>query len=231
MITGNNKKISCIIPAYNEGKRIQAVLEIVASHPLIDEIIVIDDGSSDDTIAVVEKFKNIKLIIHNKNTGKSISLYDGIRESSGDFIFLLDADLAGLTIQNINDLISPIINKVADVSISLRRNAPRLWHRLGMDYISGERVLPRHIITPHLEKIISLKPFGFEVFLNKLIIANNSRIKIVPWLNVDSPYKITKNGLWVGLKGDFFMMVDIFRTISIFGPIYQIIKMRNLRVK
>jgi hypothetical protein len=54
---------------------------------------------------------------------------------------------------------------------------------------------------------------------------NSLRIKIVHWPNVDSPYKVKKDGLWKGIKGDFFMGLDIVRTVSIFGPFYQIFKM------
>lgn len=224
------KGVSCIIPAYNEEKRIGAVLAVVVKHPLIDEIIVIDDGSEDRTREIIEGYGGVKLRVHEQNLGKSMALYQGIREASMDLILLLDSDLVGLNTQNITDLISPVVENLADVSISLRRNAPKMWHRLGIDYISGERVLPRSIILPHLEKILSLLPFGFEVFLNRLIIESSCRIKIVPWPNVDSPYKINKVGILKGVKRDFFMMLDIFRTISIFGPFFQIVAMRKLKV-
>lgn len=226
-----DKKVSCIIPAYNEEKRIGAILEIVTLHQLISEIIVVDDGSRDGTKEIVRGFNNVKLIVHQQNMGKSMALYNGLRESTMNLIFFLDADLIGIDAQNITDLILPVIDNSAEVSISLRRNAPKMWHRIGIDYISGERVLPRKIINPHLKEIPSLRPFAFEVFLNRLIIKNFCRIKIVPWLNVDSPYKIKKAGLWMGARGDFFMMIDIFRTISIFGPFYQIMKLRDLMVK
>jgi len=157
-------KISCIIPAYNEGKRIQNVLEIVARHPLVDEVIVVDDGSSDDTGIIVSKFDNIHLITQETNLGKTKALYKGTKESSGDFLFFLDSDLIGLTADDITKLITPVINNSADISISLRRNAPWLWHVIGIDYISGERVLPKNILFPYLEKMLSLPRFGIEVF-------------------------------------------------------------------
>ena len=229
------KKISCIIPAYNEGERISGVLAVVSVHPQIAEIIVIDDGSVDNTKEVIrcfsEKFGKIKIILHEKNKGKSASLYDALKVATGDFVFFLDSDLVGLTSENISDLVSPITNNVADVSISLRRNAPRLWHWLGLDYISGERVLPKKIFDGNLENILLLKPFGFEVSLNRLIIKNQFRLKVVLWPNVDSPYKVSKSGWWRGIKGDFFMMVDIFKTVGFFGPIYQIWKLKKMMVK
>ncbi|MEN9614357.1 MAG: hypothetical protein RLZZ347_664 [Candidatus Parcubacteria bacterium] len=224
-------KISCIIPAYNEGKRIRTVLEVATVHPLIDEVIVVDDGSVDGTGEIASEFKKIRLIVHKHNQGKSISLYDGIAQASGTFVFFLDADLLGLSAENITSLITPVLSGVAEVSISLRRNAPRAWHAIGIDYISGERVLPKGILLPYLTQVPSLSRFGFEVFLNRLIIANRCRVKIVKWPNVDSPYKATKVGFWRGIKGEFFMLFDILKTISVWGPAYQIIMLKRLMVK
>jgi len=224
------KKISCIIPTYNEEPRIKNVLEIVANHPLIDEIIVVDDGSIDNTQNIVKKFENVKLIVHSKNQGKSMAIYTGVRESNGEFIFLLDADLLGLTSSNIATLIEPVSSGIADISISLRRNTPWVWKLIGIDYISGERVFPKKMLKDNLEKIRSLPGFGLEIFINNVIIANKYRIKIVKWNNVDSPYKHKKHGFWIGIKGEFKMYKHIFKTAGILGPIYQIIKMLHLKV-
>ncbi len=136
----------------------------------------------------------------------------------------------GLTEQNIAELIEPVAQGVADVSISLRRNSPGLWHRIGIDYISGERVFKKSLIEGHIEEIMKLKPFGLEVFFNKAIIKNKCRIKIVPWPNVDSPFKVKKYGWYIGIKGDVKMMIDIFRTISPLAALAQIRTMMKLRV-
>src|ERR1035437_7140974 len=162
------KKISCIIPTYNEEPRIGKVLGIVVGHPLIDEVIVVDDGSKDNTQKIVSDFKNVKLIVHKKNQGKSIAVCAGIKESSGEFIFLLDADLIGLTTSDITRLIEPVLDNLADVSISLRINSPWVWRFIGIDYISGERVLPRKFLINQLDKISSLPKFGLESFMNRI---------------------------------------------------------------
>lgn len=224
-------KVSCVIPAYNEAKNISGVLSVVHNHPLVNEIIVVDDCSKDETKEVVKKFENIKLIIHEKNKGKSHSVVDGIKESGGEFIFLLDADLTGFTFEDITNLIEPIISGKADVSISLRGNTPWLWHALGIDWISGERVFAKKFIKPYLEEIKNLRPFGLEVFMNKQIIKNKLRIKVVLWKKVASPLKFKKTGFFKGLINEFFMRLDIIKTISFFGKYYQITKMYFLKVK
>lgn len=223
-------KISCIIPTYNEEARITGVLNVISTHPLIDEVIVVDDGSKDNTRSIVSRFPNVHLIIHEKNQGKSKAIYTGIRASQGEFLLFVDADLVGLNADNITSLITPILDNVADVSISLRRNAPKMWHRVGIDYISGERVFRKETIAKHLEDIPTLPKFGLEVFFNRWIIKGKCRIKIVPWDNVDSPYKYKKYGWYVGIREDIKMTLDILETVSIIGPIYQIIQMLKLRV-
>lgn len=228
------KKISCIVPAYNEELRIRKVLEVVESSSFVDEIIIVDDGSKDSTKLVIENFlkssKKTQFIIHPVNMGKSMALYDGIMKAGGDYVFFLDSDLIGLNTNDIDNLIKPIIENLADVSISLRKNSPSFWHWIGVDYISGERVLPKSLILSNIEEIPFLKPFGFESWLNHLIIKKGLRIKIVNWSEVESPIKIKKMGLLKGIKSDFFMMADIFQTIGFFGPLYQIWKFKKLMI-
>lgn len=223
--------ISCIIPAYNEARRIGSVLEAVSFHPLLAEIIVVDDASTDDTKEIVETFPHVKLVALEHNHGKSRAIHRGIQNATGEFLFFLDADLIGLTKDNITDLIRPVVENTADVAISLRRNAPPPWRWIGLDYISGERVLPRTVLEPHLDEIDGLTGFGLEVFMNKLIISKKLRLKIVRWPHVDSPYKYKKDGFWKGMRGEMRMMYHIFKTISPLAALGQIVTMMRLRVK
>ncbi len=224
-------KISCIIPAYNEELRIETVLRAVYSHPLIDEVIVVDDASKDNTKDVVRKFKGVQLIVHEKNKGKSQTVVDGIIQSKGDIIFLLDADLIGLTPKNISDLVEPVLSQKADISISMRKNSPWIDRKIGFDFISGERVFPKKLVQDHLNEMQKLARFGLEVYLNKLIIKNKYKIKVVFWKDVVSLWKYKKSGLFPGLKGDFLMILDVLRTISIFEVVYQFVRMSFLKVK
>ena len=224
-------KVSCIISAYNEEPRIGTVLRAVFGHPLIDEIIVVDDGSKDRTKDVVRKFEGVHLIVHEKNKGKSQTVVDGIVQSKGDIIFLLDADLIGLTPKDISDLTVPVLSGKADISISLRKNSLWIARKIGLDFISGERVFLKGLVVTHLNEMQKLPHFGLEVYLNKLIIKNKYKIKVVFWENVISPWPSKKRGLLLGLKGFFLMILDILKTISIFEAVYQLVMMSFLKVK
>lgn len=222
-------KISCIIPTYNEESRIANVLNVISMHPAIDEVIVVDDGSKDNTRDIVARFSNVRLIIHEKNQGKSRAIYTGIKASHGEFLLFIDADLVGLNAQNVSNLTEPILNKNVDVTISLRNY--KFWRLIGIDPLSGERVLPRILIENRLNEIGLLSPFGLEVFLNRLIIKHSKRIKIVLWKNVISPSKSRKFGLLIGIKSDIDMLKDIFKIISPKEALLQIIHLTRQKIK
>jgi len=224
------RQVSCIIPAYNEEPRIEGVLKAAYKHPLISEIIVVDDSSKDNTKEVVRKFKDVKLFINEKNMGKSYSVANGITRAREDIILLLDADLIGLTQKNITDLIEPVISNQADISISLRGNAVWYYRKIGIDFVSGERVFHKKLIKKNLEKIQKLYAYELEMYLNKLIIKNKYRIKVVFWENVSSVLKHRKSG-FSGLKTDIVMNLRIGRRLYFFGWPYQIIRMLLLKVK
>jgi len=86
-------KITVVIPAFNEGKRIGKVLKALSNYPYL--VIVVNDGSSDDTKKVVEKFSKVKLINHKNNSGQGAALRTGIRSALKDkseIIITFDAD-------------------------------------------------------------------------------------------------------------------------------------------
>lgn len=224
-------KISCIIPAYNEEDRITNVLQIVTTHPLIDEVIVVNDASKDSTLEKIKFFNNITIIEHQENKGKSNAIYSGLQKAQGEFVLFVDADLLGLTEQNITDIIEPVVKGEADVTISLRGNTPLFWRAIGLDYISGERTLPRKLILDHAHHLPSLPGFGLEVFMNRILIKNNCRIKVVKWQKVHSPYKRGGYGIIKNIKGNIHMGIQVLKTISIFEASSQVYKMWRLIVR
>ncbi|MGV8954766.1 MAG: glycosyltransferase family 2 protein [Cypionkella sp.] len=223
-------QVSCLIPAYNEASRIADVLTCVLGHPLISEVIVVDDASSDGTSAVVAAIGGAKLITLTQNGGKTAALAEGIAAAQGEVLLLVDADLVGLSAQDLTALLEPVLQGWADVSISLRRNAPRLWQWIGLDYISGERALRRSLIAPELANLRQLPKFGFEVFLNGLMVQNHARIAVVEWPGVISPLKGAKYGWAKGIRADFGMIRDMVRVHSLPRLLRQILRMRQLRV-
>jgi len=225
-------KVSCVIPAYNEAPTIANTLQVATdAGNILDEIIVVDDGSIDDTRKIVGTFSNVRLLVNERNQGKSKTIARGVTEASGEYILMLDADLKGLNAENIRSLIRPVADGVSDIVVSMRGNTPGWMRAIGIDCMSGERVLPKSLFTTHMEKIGNLRNFGLEVFLNKIIIENKLRVKTVMMANVFNNMKVNKLNFWRGLWGEILMWRDIFKTVSLSEFISQNIELRKLLVK
>lgn len=141
-----NQKLSIVIPAYNEEKTIQTVLKAVASVNLIGgfekEIIVVNDCSKDGTENQVLSFKNqhpaLSLVYfkHEVNQGKGAALHTGIRQATGNYVVIQDADLE-YDPEEFNILLQPIVDGHADVVFGSRfmgGKAHRIlffWHSIG----------------------------------------------------------------------------------------------------
>lgn len=222
--------VSCIVPAYNEAARIGSVLDAVCGHALVDEVIVVDDASKDGTAEVAAARGGARVLRQAANGGKTLALHRGLSEAGGDLVLLLDADLTGLTAEHVARLIDPVASGRASMSVSLRGNAPGLWRAIGLDYISGERVMPRAFLTPVLAELPRLPRFGFEVWLNSLLVAGGLPLAVVPWPEVASPWKRAKRGLRAGVAADLRMIADMTRTIPPHRLLGQILAMRRMRV-
>ncbi|MFY7732503.1 MAG: glycosyltransferase family 2 protein [Bacteroidia bacterium] len=138
-------KLSIIIPAYNEEATIHKILEKVHQVKLIDniekEVIIVNDCSKDNTAAKIialknEKYDYIKFVEHTVNKGKGAAIHTGIKEASGDYIIVQDADLE-YDPNEYNILLKPIVDGFADVVYGTRFMGGKphrilfFWHSIG----------------------------------------------------------------------------------------------------
>lgn len=224
-------RVSCVICAYNEAERIGDVLSVVQDHPLVDEVIVVDDGSTDDTDDVVRAFQRIQLLTQPTNMGKSRALVRGVEATTGQFVMTLDADLQNLTSENITALITPVTSGAVDVSISVRGNSLTLYKAVGLDFVSGERVFPRALVAEYAEEIRNLSRFGVESFMNERIIERRLTISIVKLGNVINTRKAQKEGWLKGTWAELRMIADIMSVLSPLRVVRQIYVMLQLSRK
>lgn len=112
------KKVSVIIPVYNEKNTIISILEQVNKADfsgLRKEIILVDDASTDGTEKILQGLAdNYKIIFHKTNQGKGAAIRTALKEVTGDFVIIQDADLEYLP-EDYNSLLPLLINDEADV--------------------------------------------------------------------------------------------------------------------
>ncbi|SCH11330.1 MULTISPECIES: glycosyltransferase family 2 protein [unclassified Romboutsia] len=132
-----NPYISIIVPAYNEESRIKNTLEAIKNIKEINEIVVVDDGSSDNTTKVASEVNSEKIVVLklDKNKGKGYALNYGLKIAmkNADIIGFLDADL-GSSASDVKKLIDPILNDEADVVIA---KFPPAKKKGGLGFVKG----------------------------------------------------------------------------------------------
>ena len=226
----NPTSISCIICAYNEAPRIGAVLAVASCHPLLGEVIVVDDGSTDGTADVVRQFPSVRLIVREVNGGKSAAVATGIAAAQGDLLMLLDADLKGLAAENITKLAAPVLRGSAQVSLSLRQNSLPIFRLIGLDFVSGERVVRKALLDEVLKEIHGLPRFGIEVFMNRRIIERRLPLAVTRWPHVTQARKTEKLGYWRGMRAEWRMIADLLKVVYPLALVTQTLQMSLLRV-
>ncbi|OVE74325.1 hypothetical protein BVX93_00195 [bacterium B13(2017)] len=84
--------IDVVVPVFNEAEGVKDFYNRIKKVPFDANIIFIDNASTDNTIEIIESFKDVKIIKHDKNEGYGASLRDGINSSNNDIILIIDAD-------------------------------------------------------------------------------------------------------------------------------------------
>lgn len=206
-------KTACIIPAFNEEKTIKDVIEVVKNVKIIDEIIVVSDGSKDNT-AKISRDMGVFTIEYEENKGKGAALKAGIDNTNADILLFLDADLIGLTKQHVISLLEPVINDEADMTIGIFSNG-RLATDLAQKvapHLSGQRAVKKEIIINMSD--IDMTRYGVEVALTKLVEKENYRVKTVELKDMTHIMKEEKLGFKKGIAARMKMYWEIVKCLK-----------------
>jgi glycosyltransferase involved in cell wall biosynthesis len=194
-------KLSVIMPVYNERSTIETIIDRVNDVGLADEVIIVDDGSTDGTRDILHelssKHENIQLILHEKNQGKGAAVRTGINAAQAELILIQDADLE-YDPRDYAALLKPIEEGIADVVYGSRfLGAPRrvtmFWHMVAnklltfmtnllynsilTDMETGYKLFRREIIK---DIPLNSKRFEFEPEITAKLLKRKVRIFEVP---------------------------------------------------
>lgn len=218
-------KVSVIIPVYNEKDNIKFVLEEVLKQD-VHEIIVVDDGSTDGTVEILENIDNpkVKIFFHKKNSGKGSAVKTGLKYVTGDVIIIQDADLEYDPCEY-DKLLTPIRKGKADVVYGSRfKGVTRVfyfWHYVGNKFLTLIANILFNSTLSDMETcykvfrkecvkdlILQSKGWGFDPEITAHFFKKGYRIVEVPISYYGRTYKEGKKIKW---KHGFVVLWTIIR--------------------
>jgi hypothetical protein len=209
--------IAAIIPVYNEEVHVVGMLEVLHATDILDEIILVDDGSSDGTVDILLQAastdQRFKVIQHEKNSGKGQAIFSGWAATTAPILLLLDADLKNLTPDHIRSLLEPVIDHQTDMTLGLFKGghlSTDLSHRI-TPFLTGQRGLRAELL-----KYVSREAsggYGFEVALTMAARQKGFRKRIVALKGVWHPSSESRpeRGFWLGASWKARMYLQIIR--------------------
>ena len=112
---GSDKSVSIVIPAFNEEATVAKVVSVARKLSYVDEVIVVDDGSTDRTVEEAEN-AGATVISHIMNEGKGSAIKAGFKYSHGNIVAFIDADVSNFTSEKIDKIIRPILEDRTDIT-------------------------------------------------------------------------------------------------------------------
>lgn len=214
--------ITCIIPFFNERDRIVKVLDEVVKIKDINQILVVDDGSTDGTAEQVKQYYSNIAILHNKkNLGKTEAITTGLNHAKSEYILLLDADLQRLNHQELEKGLDVIRKDTSVDMIILKRIDPPLIVKLsrGAILISGQRLIKKGDLLLALDLY---KPRGYELefALNQYMMDKQKQVYWMP-LSVSNTRSTRKLGYGKGMQKIIQMHKDIFQYLGLSKTLKQ----------
>jgi hypothetical protein len=211
-------QVTAVIPAFNEGPRIAST--VLAVRPFVNEVVVIDDSSQDDT---VQEARNVgaRVVTQVYNQGYISAIKRGFQEASSEIVVTIDAD-GEFPAAKIPTLVEPILEGRADMVQGRRNRVPRPSERL-LTYLAslkgpvgdsgtGFRALPTALARRlQLSGVCICAVFSLEV------LSKGGRIVEVPvdLAQIDKPRRIA----WYHIRQFFYLLPWIFRRLDRGGRI------------
>lgn len=191
--------VAAIVPAYNEASTIGDVVRALKSSPILTEVIVISDGSTDGTADAARAAG--ATLVHELplRSGKGKAVQHGVTHTDAPILFFCDADLIGLTSDHVRRVVQPVVTGGLAMCVGLRdRGSFMTALERHLPLIGGERALHRSIFTAIPERFI--QGFMLETALNYACRSRGLAYGSVVLPKLSMRRKMQKVGVWKGGK-------------------------------
>jgi glycosyltransferase involved in cell wall biosynthesis len=186
--------VSIVICTYNEEGTISNVIQSCCSHNPSAQIIIVDDGSTDETESIVNKLRTalaFDYIRLDSNKGKSWAMATGVKYARNEIILFFDADVSNISKNHFDLLLQPIIEEKADMVLGQPSETLINYRVNPFKSLTGERVVLKKDILPILDDIKEIR-FGVETFINLYYQAHGKKLKYVLLSGLTHPNKYEK---------------------------------------
>jgi glycosyltransferase involved in cell wall biosynthesis len=201
---------TAIIAAYNEERTLADVIRSLIRSALIDEVIVVSDGSTDRTVEIARTF-DIKTIALRENRGKGYAMRIGVDNAANDILFFVDGDMYNVTDEHIEALVVPVMRGECDMNIGVRHRGPILdFLHLRMQcgpVLSGIRVMRRAVFET--VPVQYQERFKIEAALNCFCSRSGFVQRHTVIHNLSHVIKESKRGLADGLRSRWEMSREV----------------------
>lgn len=214
-------KFSCIIPAYNEWPHIKNIVHLALGCPELDEIIVIDDGSTDNTWEELADITSPKLrkIQSPQNEGKMNAFFRGLQEARGTHIVMLDADYIWFRSEYLSQIIVPVLEERVDSTMIMWNNSLFICKLLKHDTFSWTRVLPRSVFD-NVSYYRDGTGFWLETKINEILYQKKISVLSFYFPGVYNPPKWWKQLYWKQPK-DILSSMPLWKIVRQAWYIYR----------
>ncbi len=217
--------VCAIVPAFNEEGRVSHVISVLRH--LFPYVLVVDDGSTDNTAYEASSCGASVLILPN-NMGKAQALKVAVSYlPECKYVVLFDADLTGLEVVHVYDLLRPVVEGQADITIGLLvggRVATHLAQTI-VPHISGQRAMKSQLLVQFFKEFGDIEGYGIEEGMKRFAKKHNLRIRYVKLWGVAQVMKEEKYGLQKGIKMRMKMYRDIL--IALVKGIMRVLKVKG----
>ena len=205
-------KTTAIIAAYNEEATIGDVCRALLASPVIDEVIVVSDGSTDRTVEIARSFDGVRTVSLRENQGKGYAMRVGVDNASNDILFFVDGDMYNVANEHIDALVLPVLRDECDMNIGVRNRGEMLnFLHLQMQcgpVLSGIRVMRREVFDCVPAQYQAR--YKIEAALNCFCSRAGFRQRHTLIYELNHVLKESKRGLLAGLQSRWKMSREVF---------------------